>query len=75
MTEKTYKVIELVGVSESSIQEAVRNAVDRAAETLSGLDWFEVGQVRGLIENGKVSKFQVHVRLGFRVMGPEELKG
>ena len=47
MPDKTYKIIELVGVSEESIQQAIRNAVARAAESLKGLDWFEMTEVRG----------------------------
>jgi flavin-binding protein dodecin len=74
MPGKTYKIIELVGVSENSISEAIQNAIARASETLQRLDWMEVGQIRGLIQNGKVSQFQVYVRVGFRVMTPEELQ-
>jgi flavin-binding protein dodecin len=69
-----YKTIDLVGTSEVSIAEAVRAAVDRASQTLKGLDWFELGPVRGRIENGKVTEFQASVRIGFRVMTDEELK-
>jgi flavin-binding protein dodecin len=74
MPDKTYKIIELVGVSENTISEAIQNAIARAGETLQRLDWMEVGQIRGLIQNGKVSQFQVYVRVGFRVMTPEELQ-
>ncbi len=73
MPERTYKLIELVGVSEQSIADAVRNVVRRAAETLRGLDWFEVQQIRGTIRDGAVHQFQVVVKVGFRVMSPEEL--
>ena len=73
MPARTYKMIELVGVSEKDVSEAVRNAVRRAGETLHGLDWFEVQQVRGTISNGDVGEFQVTVKVGFRVMSPEEL--
>jgi flavin-binding protein dodecin len=71
--DKTYKLIELVGVSEYSIDQAVRNAITRASETLRGLDWFEVQQVRGTIANGQVGVFQVTLKVGFRVMSPAEL--
>ena len=74
MPERTYKVIELVGVSEQSIQQAVRNGIARAAETVQGMDWFEVDEIRGTIRDGKVDAFQVKVRVGFRLMRPEELK-
>lgn len=75
MPEKTYKLIELVGVSEDSWEAAIRNAVERASRTLTGLDWFEVTQVRGLLREGKVSQFQVTMKVGFRIMGEEELRG
>jgi hypothetical protein len=75
MPEKTYKLIELVGVSENSIADAVRNAVTRAAQTLQGLDWFEVTQVRGLVKDGKVNQFEVTLKIGFRIMSESEVEG
>lgn len=75
MPEKTYKLIELVGVSDDSLEAAIRNAVERASRTLTGLDWFEVTQVRGLLREGKVSQFQVTMKVGFRIMSEEELRG
>jgi len=69
----TYKMIKIVGVSQESIADAVRNGVARAAETLKGLDWFEVVEVRGAIKEGKVDCFQVVMNIGFRVMRPEDL--
>jgi flavin-binding protein dodecin len=69
----TYKVIELVGTSETGVTEAINAAVDRAGQTIKGLDWFEVQQIRGQIEGGKVAWYQVGVKIGFRVMSPEEL--
>ncbi len=75
MPEKTYKLVELVGVSEVSIDQAVRNAITRAGQSLKGLDWFEVTQIRGLIVQGKVSQFQTTLKVGFRIMADEELRG
>ncbi len=75
MLEKTYKVIELVGVSENTMEEAIRNALDRASQTLKGLDWFEVTDVRGLIQGGKVSQFQVKLKVGFRILNEQEMGG
>jgi dodecin len=49
-------------VSDESIQQAIRNAVARASESLKGLDWFEMTEVRGLVKEGKVSQFQVKLR-------------
>lgn len=74
MPERTYKLIELVGVSENSVSEAIQNAVARAAQTLKGLDWIEVTQIRGLIQDGRVAQYQVAMKVGFRVMSPEELQ-
>ena len=75
MPDRTYKLIELVGVSEHSTDEAIRNALGRAAQSLKGLDWFEVTEVRGVIQDGKVSQYQVKMKVGFRIMGEDELKG
>jgi flavin-binding protein dodecin len=74
MPERTYKVIELVGVSEQSSDQAIHNALTRAATTLQGLDWFEVVQTRGTIAHGQVAHFQVVLRVGFRVMTADELR-
>jgi dodecin len=75
MPDKTYKMIELVGVSEDSIQQAIRNAVARASQSLKGLDWFEMTEVRGLVKEGKVSEFQVKVKVGFRILSENEMQG
>ena len=75
MPDKTYKLIELVGVSDQSIQQAVRNAISRASQSLKGIDWFEVAEVRGLVTNGQVSEFQVKVKVGFRILSEEEMRG
>jgi flavin-binding protein dodecin len=72
--ERTYKLIDLVGVSDTSVEEAIHHAITRAAQTLKGLNWFEVTQVRGLIREGKVSQFQVSLKLGFHLMSDSELK-
>jgi flavin-binding protein dodecin len=63
----TYKIVELAGTSTESIQEAVRNGVRRANQTLRELDWFEVTGIRGHIENGEVAHFQVEMKVGFRL--------
>ena len=65
---QTYKLIELVGTSPESYAAATRSAVERANETLRGLGWFEVTQLRGLLENGTISEYQVTVKIGFRVL-------
>jgi len=68
MPNKTYKIIEVVGVSSESIQDAVRNAMTKANETLRNVDWFEVQNIRGVVDGGKL-EFQVAVRIGFRLEG------
>lgn len=75
MPDKTYKLIELVGVSPDSMQQAVRNAISRASQSLKGIDWFEVTEMRGLVKNGQVSEFQVKVKVGFRILSEEEMRG
>ena len=68
MPEKTYKIIEVVGVSSDSVQQAVRNAIAKASQTLRNIDWFEVGQIRGAVRSGH-PEFQVSVKIGFRLEG------
>ena len=65
MSDHVYKVVEVVGSSETSIDDAVRRAVDRAGQTVRNLRWFEVVQTRGHIENNSVHHFQVTVKIGF----------
>lgn len=74
MPDRTYKLLEVVGISEESVQQAVRNAIARAGSTLSGLGWFEVTQIRGLIKDAAVTEFQVTVKIGFRLLNPGEVK-
>ena len=74
MPNRTYKLEEIVGLSETSTDDAIRNAIARASETLHGLDWFEVVESRGTIQNGSVAQFQVTLKIGFRIMTPEELQ-
>ena len=75
MPDNTYKLIELVGVSDDSVQQAIRNAISRASQSLKGLDWFEVTEVRGLISNGEVSQFHVKLKVGFRILDEREMRG
>ena len=67
MSNHTYRIIEIVGTSPEGVDAAIRNGVGRAAETLRGLDWFEVQNVRGDIEDGGVAHFQVTMKVGFRL--------
>ncbi|MBB4931457.1 hypothetical protein F4561_002277 [Lipingzhangella halophila] len=67
MTDHTYRVTEIVGTSPESLDQAIRNGIARASETLRGLDWFEVSQIRGHLEDGEIGHFQVGMRVGFRL--------
>jgi flavin-binding protein dodecin len=64
---KTYKMVTVVGTSPESSEEAIRNAVVDASSTLRNLGWFEVQEVRGRIEEGRVAEYQVKVQIGLRV--------
>jgi flavin-binding protein dodecin len=64
-----YRVIELAGTSEKSIEDAVNSAIARANQTIRNLRWFELLQTRGHIENGKVAHFQVTLKVGFTMEG------
>jgi hypothetical protein len=67
MTNHTYRVTEIVGSSPEGVDQAIRNAIARASQTLRNLDWFEVTQVRGRIENGQIDHYQVGLKVGFRL--------
>ena len=64
-----YKKVELVGSSRTTIEDAIENALVTASESLELLDWFEVTETRGHIENGKVGHYQVTLKVGFRISG------
>lgn len=61
----SYKLVEIVGSSEVSIDDAIRGAVEKAAETIHRIDWFEVVETRGHVVDGKVAHVQVTLKLGF----------
>lgn len=67
MSNHTYSISEIVGTSNEGIDAAVRNGIAEAAKTLRNLDWFEVKEVRGHLENGVVADWQVTIKLGFRL--------
>lgn len=71
MAEHTYRVTEIVGTSHESTDAALRNGIRRAAQTLRGLDWFEVTEVRGNIVDGEIEHYQVCLKIGFRLEPPE----
>ena len=67
MSDSVFKKIEIVGTSSKSFDDATANAVAKASETMSGLSWFEVVELRGAIAEGKVKQYQVTVRIGCKV--------
>jgi hypothetical protein len=67
MEDHTYKKIEITGTSKSSVDEAINNALKKAAESVKHMRWFEVVEVRGDIDGDKVNHFQVTVKIGFQV--------
>ncbi|MEU3225592.1 MULTISPECIES: dodecin [Streptomyces] len=71
MSNHTYRVTEIVGTSQEGVDEAIRNGVARASETLHNLDWFEITQVRGQIEDGRIAHYQVGLKVGFRLDDPQ----
>jgi flavin-binding protein dodecin len=64
---KTYKLVEIVGTSGESFAEAAASGVERASKTLRHLDWFEVTELRGRVTDGKISQYQVKMKVGFRL--------
>ncbi|MFG2287801.1 dodecin [Streptomyces sp. NPDC048595] len=71
MTDRTYRVTEIVGTSQQSVDAAIRNGVKRASQTLRNLDWFEITQVRGHLVDGEIDHYQVGLKVGFRLEDAE----
>ena len=69
MSAHTYKMIELVGSSSASSDDAIRNAIAKASATIKNMDWFQVVETRGHIVEGKVAHYQVTLKVGFRIEG------
>ncbi len=67
MSDHTYTITEIVGSSPDSIDAAIRSGVARASTTLRNLDWFEVTEIRGHLQDGAVGHFQVSMKVGFRL--------
>ncbi|GAA2252267.1 MULTISPECIES: dodecin [Kitasatospora] len=67
MSDHIYRVTEIVGSSQESVDAAIRNGINRASRTLRNLDWFEVTQVRGHLEDGQIRHYQVGLKVGFRL--------
>ena len=67
MSDHVYRLSEIVGSSPVSVDEAIRNAITKAAQTVRNIEWFEAKEVRGQVVDGGVAYFQVTVKIGFRV--------
>ncbi|WP_448625593.1 dodecin [Geodermatophilus sp. URMC 64] len=67
MTDHVYRLSEIVGSSRTSIDDAIKNAITKASQTVRNIDWFEVKEVRGQVADGAVAYFQVTLKIGFRV--------
>jgi flavin-binding protein dodecin len=67
MSNRTYRVTEIVGTSDQGVDAAIRNGISRASQTLRHLDWFEVTEIRGHIREGEVDHVQVGMKVGFRL--------
>lgn len=67
MSANVYKLIEVTGTSQAGIEDAIQNAVSKAAETVRNLRWFQVVETRGDIQDGKVGHWQVTVKIGFKL--------
>lgn len=70
MSEHVYRVIEVVGSSQDSIDAAVKNGIARVCQTTRNVDWFEVTEVRGHVQDGAIGHVQVGLKVGFRIEEP-----
>ena len=67
MSDHVYKIVELVGSSDTGIEDAIQRAIARASSTIDNIRWFEVLETRGHVDSGKVSHYQVTIKVGFTV--------
>jgi len=67
MSDRVYKSIEITGSSPDGVNQAIERAVAKASQSLRGLDWFEVTEIRGHIEEGSIMHYQVTIKVGFRL--------
>ena len=72
MSDHVYKVIEIVGSSPTSIEDAIQGAINRAASTIDDIGWFEVKETRGHVEGGKLAHYQVTLKIGFTLRDSRE---
>ncbi|HVD54333.1 MAG TPA: dodecin [Propionibacteriaceae bacterium] len=74
MNGHVYGLSEIVGTSSQGVDDAIRVAVERAARTLRGLDWFEVSDIRGHLVDNEIEHFQVTLKIGFRMEDPQQTR-
>ncbi len=67
MSDHVYRLSEIVGSSTTSVDDAIRTAIRKAAQTVRNIEWFETSEIRGQVVDGDVAHFQVTLKLGFRV--------
>ena len=67
MSSRTYRVTESVGTSPDGVEQAIRNGIERASQTIRHMDWFEVTEIRGHIQDGGIDHIQVGMKVGFRL--------
>jgi len=67
MSDHIYRVTEVVGTSPESVQQAIRNGIARVSQTVRNVEWFEATEIRGQVENGEITAFQVSMKVGFRL--------
>lgn len=72
MADRTYAINEIVGTSPNDVNQAIRNGIHRASQTVRNLDWFELVEVRGAILDGEVNHYQVTLKVGFRLEDQED---
>ena len=67
MSNHVYRLSEIVGSSPTSVDEAIRTAISKAAETVRNIEWFQTEEIRGQVVDGGVAHYQVRLKIGFRV--------
>jgi flavin-binding protein dodecin len=67
MTDHIYRVTEVVGSSQESVQQAIRNGIERVSQTVRNVEWFEATEIRGHVTDGQIDHFQVTLKVGFRL--------
>jgi flavin-binding protein dodecin len=67
MSEHVYKTVEITGTSPDGVTQAIDNAIAKASSSLRHIGWFEVDNVRGMVDDGKVGHYQVTLKVGFRL--------